>query len=150
MFHEDRLKEIAKPRDPEAHKRHMEMMLAHDREDLMDLRKFIASGKPGSERTFKLNWDEYKPSDTIDLYDVDGTWLGPIYNDTEFAWVRLQMLKQRVTGLRIKYKGEMYDINPDGSIKGCPDGLGSETYNYVVEIINEKREIGHEQDDSNK
>ena len=106
---------------------------------LLDARKSIAKNAQSLGCSFNLNWDEYKPSSRIDLYDANGIWLGPIYNDTEFAWVRLQMIKQRVTGLSIKYKDKMYEILPDGAIKDCPADLGIETYNYIVDIINEKR-----------
>ena len=105
--------------------------------ELLNTRKSIAENAQSLGCSFNLNWDEYQPSSRIDLYDANGIWLGPIYNDTEFAWVRLQMIKQKVTGLSIKYKGKMYELLPNGAIKDCPVDLGNETYKYVVGIINE-------------
>lgn len=108
--------------------------------ELLDTRKSIAKNAQSLGCSFNLNWDEYQPSSRIDLYDANGIWLGPIYNDTEFAWVRLQIIKQNVTGLSIKYKDKMYEILPDGAIKNCPADLGSKTYKYVVDILNERYE----------
>lgn len=134
MFNEEKFKALVKPRDEKAHKRHMERLLDYHQEKLMDLRKSLLT-IPKKEHTLQLNWDEYQPDEHADLYDVDGTWLGPIYDITEFNWVRLQVMKQNVSGCYIVYKGEKHELMLDGSIEGRLGDLFDKTRQYMFDIF---------------
>ena len=134
MFNEERFQQLVKPRDEKAHKRHMERLLGYHQEKLMDLRKSLLT-IPNKEHTLQLNWDEYQPDEHADLYDVDGTWLCPIYDITEFNWVRLQVMKQNVSGCYITYKGEKHELMLDGSIEGRLGDLFDKTRQYMLDIF---------------
>jgi len=134
MFNEEKFQQLVKPRDEKAHKHHMERLLGYHQEKLMDLRKSLLT-IPKKEHTLQLNWDEYKDDEHADLYDVDGTWLGPIYNLTEFNWVRLQVMKQNVSGCYITYKGEKHELMLDGSVENCPNDLFNRDCEYIFELL---------------
>lgn len=86
------------------------------------------------ERLLKLNYAEYKEDEPVSLYDANGTWICDVGDCVEFAWIRIQIMRQQVAGCYIVFHGEKYEIGTNGRINNWPKGLFDKHAFYLATI----------------
>ena len=70
-----------------------------------------------------------------ELYDPNGKLIGKIRNNTAMMDVCAQLVKKRLTGYYVMYKGEKLVIRKDGRIKNPPDGFYDSVENSMRAIL---------------
>jgi len=71
----------------------------------------------------------------VDLYDPEGNKVGTIETMLQFDDVRLQILKQEVSGYYVIWEGEKIEINKDSTLNRWPNGMFDVTEKMLAEMI---------------
>jgi len=80
----------------------------------------------------KINDIQDSPAD---LYDPDGNKVGTIETMLQFNDVRLQILKQRLEGYVLHWKGLELELNNDGTLQSWPNDLFDITEKQMAEMV---------------
>ena len=91
--------------------------------------------------TLDLDWGQFEDDKPIDLYAPNGRHITVIDTCVEFAWVRLQIAKKRLSGYYINFDGQQYPIEPTGRINNWPKGLFDHYQCYLAGILTEGSKI---------
>lgn len=83
----------------------------------------------------KVKINNYIKEDHVPLYSPEDKLIGIIENELAFNDVRIQIIKNKLSGYYITYKGQKYLIGTNGELDTWPDDLYTTYTDQLSKIL---------------